>query len=71
MEKYNIRVGSDNHRPWENYSRDSLEYSAKEFSLPEELISELSDEELFNMIIKVSCSSDVKLVLPKDKGCEV
>lgn len=71
MEKYTIRVGSDNHRPWENYSRESLEYSAKEFSLSQGLISELSDEELFNMIIKVSCASSIKLVLPKDKECEI
>ena len=67
MEKYIARVGTHNYQPWNNYSRTSLEYSAKELSLPETFIEQLSDEELFNVIIKVSCAQDAKVSLKEEK----
>lgn len=67
MEKYIARVGTHNYYPWEKYSRESLEYSAKELSLSAEFVEQLSDKELFNVIINISCAKDVKISLKEEK----
>lgn len=60
MTEYITRVGEDTYHPWKQYSRKSLEYSAQEMNLPDEFVSQLSDEELFNVVLNVSCSKSVE-----------
>lgn len=53
--KYRVSVGSNNHTPWNQYSREDLEYSARELGFGEGFIEELSNQELFNKIISEGC----------------
>ncbi|UUW39818.1 hypothetical protein VP14_131 [Vibrio phage VPMCC14] len=55
MNKYTVHVGSD-YRPWENYTRESLEYSCVELGMSSENLHQYSDEELFKLIISLGCA---------------
>lgn len=50
-----ITVGKDSYRPWDKYPREGLEYSARELGFAQTFIDELSDKELFDIIIKEGC----------------
>lgn len=54
-DKYRVKVGNDNHKPWGHFGRDNLEYSARELGFEDEYIEELTDQELHNQIIKEGC----------------
>lgn len=66
MTEHKTSVGSNSFHPWKKYSRESLEYSAKELGLKHNFIEELTDEELFDTILKVSCSQNANLSLKED-----
>lgn len=68
MTKYKTCVGNHTYTPWKNYSRESLVYSAKELGLENNFIAELTDEELFNTILKVSSKENANLNLNVVKG---
>lgn len=53
--KYRVTVGSNNHQPWAKWTREDLEYSARELGFGEGFIEELSDQELFSKIISEGC----------------
>ena len=53
--KYRVSVGSNNHQPWTKWSREDLEYSARELGFGEGFIEELTNQELFNKIISEGC----------------
>lgn len=54
-DKYRVKIGNDNHKPWEHFGCDNLEYSARELGFSEGYIEELTDQELYNQIIKEGC----------------
>ncbi|AUR93343.1 hypothetical protein NVP1187O_030 [Vibrio phage 1.187.O._10N.286.49.F1] len=53
--KYRVCVGSNNHQPWTKWTREDLEYSARELGFGESFIEELSNQELFSKIISEGC----------------
>lgn len=68
MTEYKTCVGTNSYTPWKNYSRESLVYSAKEFGLKNNFIEELTDEELFNIILRVSSKEGAKLNIDVVEG---
>ena len=59
-EKYRVKVGNDNFKPWDKWSREDLEYSAQELGFPRGFIEELSDKTLFDKIISEKCRQSNK-----------
>jgi hypothetical protein len=53
--KYQVKLGNNNHQPWKQYSREDLEYSARQVGFREGFIEALSDQELFERVIAESC----------------
>ena len=53
--KYRVSVGSNNHQPWTKWTREDLEYSARELGFSMYFIEELSNQELFSKIISEGC----------------
>ncbi|AGH31951.1 hypothetical protein VPIG_00093 [Vibrio phage PWH3a-P1] len=56
MSNYKVTVGSDSYRPWENYTRESLEYSCIEMGMSSENLDQYSNEELFKKLISLGCA---------------
>lgn len=50
-----IIVGTDTYFPWKHYSRDEMVSFAREkFNLPSTYIEQLTDKELFNILLKLN-----------------
>lgn len=56
MSNYKINVGTNSYTPWENYSRESLEYSCIELGMSSKNLDQYSNEELFKKLISLGCA---------------
>uniref|UniRef100_A0AB39AJT4 Uncharacterized protein n=1 Tax=Vibrio phage P018-4 TaxID=3229728 RepID=A0AB39AJT4_9CAUD len=56
MSNYKIDVGTNPYAPWENYSRESLEYSCIELGMSSQNLDQYSKEELFKKLISLGCA---------------
>ena len=56
MNNNKVKVGSGDYRPWEKYSRESLEYSCIELGMNSGTLDQYTDEELFKKLISMGCA---------------
>lgn len=56
MNNNKVKVGSGNYRPWEKYSRESLEYSCIELGMSSGTLDQYTKEELFKKLISMGCA---------------
>tara|TARA_Y100000588_G_scaffold31471_1_gene30803 strand:- start:18516 stop:18713 length:198 start_codon:yes stop_codon:yes gene_type:complete len=56
MNNIKVKVGSGDYRPWEEYSRESLEYSCIELGMNSETLDQYTEEELFKKLISMGCA---------------